>query len=92
MGVESFPWWLAIIGGSVWIGMHIQVGKHGVGYMGTQAAFVFIVTLIQGPAPATSIMPGIDRFVGIMGGLAILLTVSLMLWPNEAERKEQLEQ
>lgn len=90
--VESFPWWLAMIGGSVWIGMHIQLGKHDVGYIGTQAAFVFIVTLIQGPAPPTSIMPGIDRFVGIMGGLAILLTVSLMLWPNEAERKEQLEQ
>lgn len=90
MGVESFPWWLLMIGGSVWIGMHIQVGKHGVGYMGTQAAFVFIVTMIQGPAPPTSIMPGIDRFIGIMGGLAILLIVSLMLWPNEEERKEEL--
>ena len=67
--VESFPWWLAMIGGSVWIGMHIQTGRHGVGYVGTQAAFVFIVTLIQGPAPPTSIMPGIDRFVGISGGL-----------------------
>jgi hypothetical protein len=28
----------------VWIGMHIQVGPHGVGYVGTQAAFAFIVT------------------------------------------------
>ncbi len=85
--IESFPWWLAMIAGSVWIGMHIQNGKHGVGYLGTQAAFVFIVTLIQGPAPPTSIMPGIDRFVGISGGMAILLIISLMLWPNEAERK-----
>ena len=49
--VESFSWWLAMIGGSVWIGMHIQIGRHGVGYVGTQAAFVFIVTLVQGPAP-----------------------------------------
>lgn len=85
--IESFPWWLAMIAGSVWIGMHIQNGKHGVGYLGTQAAFVFIVTLIQGPAPPTSIMPGIDRFVGISGGMAILLIISLMLWPNETERK-----
>ncbi len=85
--IESFPWWLAMIAGSVWIGMHIQNGRHGVGYLGTQAAFVFIVTLIQGPAPPTSIMPGIDRFVGISGGMAILLIISLMLWPNEAERK-----
>ena len=84
--VESFPWWLAMIAGSVWIGMHIQNGQHGVGYLGTQAAFVFIVTLIQGPAPPTSILPGIDRFVGITGGMAILLVISLMLWPNETER------
>lgn len=49
--VTSFPWWLAMIAGMVWIGMHVQMGKHGVGYVGTQAAFVFVITMIQGPAP-----------------------------------------
>jgi hypothetical protein len=65
--------------------MQIQAGKHGVGYMGTQAAFVFVVTLIQGPAPPDSILPGVDRFAGIAGGLGILLIVSLLLWPSDAE-------
>jgi hypothetical protein len=69
----------------VWIGMQIQSGPHGVGYVGTQAAFVFIVTLIQGAAPPTSIMPGIDRFAGIVGGLGILWTVSLLLGPSDKE-------
>jgi uncharacterized membrane protein YccC len=85
LDVTSFPWWLAMIGAAVWVGMHVQIGKHGVGYVGTQAAFVFIVTLIQGAAPPDSILPGVDRFVGITGGLAILLIVSLLLWPREAE-------
>jgi uncharacterized membrane protein YccC len=85
LDVTDFPWWLGMIGAAVWIGMHVQVGPHGVGYVGTQAAFVFIVTLIQGAAPPESIMPGIDRFSGITGGLAILLIVSLLLWPNDAE-------
>jgi uncharacterized membrane protein YccC len=85
LDVTSFPWWLAMIGGAVWVGMHVQNGKHGVGYVGTQAAFVFIVTLIQGAAPPDSILPGVDRFVGITGGLAILLIVSLLLWPREEE-------
>ena len=87
LDVTSFVWWLAMLAGAVWVGMHIQNGRHGVGYVGTQAAFVFIVTLVQGPAPPTSIMPGVDRFVGIVGGMAILLVISLMLWPNDEERK-----
>lgn len=88
LDVTSFPWWLAMIGGAVWVGMHIQMGPHGVGYVGTQSAFVFIVTLIQGAAPPTSIMPGVDRFAGITGGLAILLVVSLLLWPSDKELVE----
>lgn len=89
LNVTSFPWWLAMIGASVWVGMHVQVGKHGVGYVGTQAAFVFVVTMIQGSKPPDSIMPGVDRFVGITGGLGILLIVSLLLWPSDAELAEE---
>ena len=83
LDVTSFPWWLAMIGGGVWIGMHIQMGPHGVGYVGTQAAFVFIVTMIQGAGAAHQHLPGIDRFAGIAGGLGILWIVSLLLWPSE---------
>jgi uncharacterized membrane protein YccC len=89
LNVTSFPWWLAMIGASVWIGMQIQVGKHGVGYVGTQAAFVFVITLIQGAAPPASIMPGVDRFIGIAGGLGILLVVSLLIWPSDEEIAEE---
>ena len=85
----SFVWWLAMIGGVVWIGMHIQIGRHGVGYLGTQLAFVYVITLVQGAAPPTSIMPGIDRFVGIAGGLGILMMVSLLLWPSDEEREDR---
>jgi uncharacterized membrane protein YccC len=89
LDVESFGWWLAMIGGAVWVGMHIQVGPHGVGYVGTQAAFAFIVTLIQGAGPPDSIMPGVDRFAGIVGGLAILMVISLVLWPTDQEVAQQ---
>ena len=90
LSVESFAWWLAMIGGAVWVGMHIQVGPHGVGYVGTQAAFAFIVTAIQGARPPDSIMPGVDRFAGITGGLAILMVISLLLWPSDRELAEEL--
>jgi uncharacterized membrane protein YccC len=88
LNVTAFPWWLAMIGAAVWVGMHVQVGRHGVGYLGTQAAFVFVVTMIQGPAPPSSIMAGVDRLAGVTGGLGILLVVSLLLWPSDTEQAE----
>lgn len=90
LDVTSFVWWLALIAAGVWIGSYIQYGTHGVGYLGTQMAFVYVITLIQGATPPTSIMPGIDRFVGIAGGLGILLLVSLLLWPSDEEDREAL--
>jgi uncharacterized membrane protein YccC len=89
LNIDSFPWWLAAIGAAVWVGAHVQGGRHGVGYVGTQAAFVFIITLIQGSKPPDSIMPGVDRFIGITGGLGILLIVSLLLWPSDEEVAEE---
>jgi hypothetical protein len=35
---------------------------------GIPGTVVFIVTLVQGPGPPSSIMPGIDRFAGIVCG------------------------
>jgi uncharacterized membrane protein YccC len=90
LDVTSFVWWLALIAAGVWIGSYIQYGTHGVGYLGTQMAFVYVITLIQGATPPTSIMPGIDRFVGIAGGLGILLLVSLLLWPSDEEDREAI--
>ncbi len=66
--------------------MHVQTSQRGVGYVGTQAALVFIVTLVQSAGPPSSIMPGVDRFAGITCGLAILLIVSVALWPGHDER------
>lgn len=79
------PWLLALAGG-VFVCTQVQASARGVGYVGTQAAVVYIMTLVQGTGPPISIYPGIDRLVGITGGLGILLLVSFVLWPV---RKQQ---
>jgi uncharacterized membrane protein YccC len=89
LDIPSFPWWLAAVGAGVWVGTYIQMGNYNVGYLGTQAAFVFVVTLVQGSRPPDSIMPGVDRFVGIAGGLGILMIISLLLWPADREVAEE---
>lgn len=82
---ELLPFMLVLCAG-VYVGTYLQGSQRGVGYVGTQAAFVFIITLVQGFGPPTSVWPGVDRFGGMMGGLLILLVVSLLLWPEPEPR------
>jgi len=74
------PWLLALAVGT-WLFSFVQQSARGVGYVGTQAAIVFMVTLVQGNGPSAGILPGIDRFAGITIGLVTLLIVSLLLAP-----------
>ncbi len=76
------PWLLLLVAG-VWLGSYLQTSTRGVGYVGTQASIVWIMMIVQGWGPPDSILPGLDRFAGILAGLAILLVVSLLLWPAE---------
>jgi uncharacterized membrane protein YccC len=78
---ELLPW-LGALGAGVWISCYIQTSERGVGNIGTQAAIVFIITLVQGWAPPTSILPGIDRFAGMAAGVTILLVVTMLIWPD----------
>ena len=80
--VESFLPWMLMLTVGVWVCAHVQASQRGIGYVGTQGAVVFISTLVQGAGPPTSILPGIERFAGIMGGLLILLTVLALTGPS----------
>ena len=83
LSVESFLPWLAMLTAGVWIAAHVQGSTRGVGYVGTQGAVVYILTLVQGAGPPESILPGIERFAGVTGGLLILLAVSALTAPSE---------
>jgi uncharacterized membrane protein YccC len=78
LSLESFLPWLATLGAGVWISAHVQSSRRGIGYLGTQAAVVFMLTLVQGFGPPASIYSGVERFAGITGGLLIVLAVSLL--------------
>jgi uncharacterized membrane protein YccC len=78
LSLESFLPWLAVLCAGVWIGAHVQSGAHGIRYVGTQGAVVFMMTLVQGFGPPASIAAGVERFAGITGGLLIVLAVSVL--------------
>jgi uncharacterized membrane protein YccC len=77
---DSLPLYGLTLALGVGIGVHIQGGRSGLSYVGTQFCFAFIVTLVQGPGPATSITPGFQRLVGIAIGCLVLGAV-VLAWP-----------
>jgi uncharacterized membrane protein YccC len=75
---EFLPWLVSLAAGT-WLFAFIQSSSRGIGYLGTQAAVVFMLTLVQGDGPPTSIMPALDRFAGITIGISTLFVVCLLL-------------
>lgn len=65
---------------AIWIGHHIQIGNEGIGYLGTQFTLGFLITFIQGPGPVASILPGLERLLGILIGSAMLCLL-ILAWP-----------
>jgi uncharacterized membrane protein YccC len=82
LSVQSLLPWLLMLSACIWIAAHVQGSQLGISYIGIQGAVVFISTLVQGTGPPVSVLPGIDRLVGIIGGMVILLMVSLLTAPS----------
>ena len=76
---SNFPVWLLLLMAGVWLDSQIQSGSTGIGYVGTQAGLAFLLSMIQGQGPPLSPIPGIDRFAGIMAGLAVLLLITMVM-------------
>ncbi|GAB0115069.1 FUSC family protein [Acidisoma sp. C75] len=83
-GDDRLAWTLCLAGG-VWIGFHIQSGRSGLSYLGTQFAFAFLVAFVQGPGPATSLNPLVTRLLGVLIGTAVASLV-ILAWPAAAPR------
>ena len=76
---QSLLVWLLLLMGGVWFSSQIQSGNTGIGYVGTQAGFAFLLSMVQGQGPPLSPIPGIDRFAGIMAGLCVLLIITMVM-------------
>jgi uncharacterized membrane protein YccC len=71
--------WLLLLMAGTWLSSQIQSGSTGIGYVGTQAGFAFLLSMIQGQGPPLSPTPGLDRFAGIMAGLSVLLVITMVI-------------
>jgi uncharacterized membrane protein YccC len=77
--LTDFVPWLCALAAGTWLFAYIQGSARGIGYFGTQAAVVFMMTLVQGEGPPDSILPGLNRLAGIIIGVATLFFVTMLL-------------
>ena len=76
---SDFLLWIVLIPPGIWLCSQIQTGSTGISYIGTQAMFAYLMSMVQGLGPPNSISPGFNRLVGVMGGLSVLFVVTLAL-------------
>jgi uncharacterized membrane protein YccC len=78
VGSDFVLWTLFLLTG-VWLCSQIQTGTTGVSYVGTQAMFAFVMSMVQSQGPPLSISPGFERLIGVTAGLSILFVITLIL-------------
>ena len=69
----SFPAYLLVLMIGSAISVQLESGRHGVATVGIQAAVALILTVVQGAAPAQSLLPALERIAGISGAILLLL-------------------
>lgn len=78
---------LLVLSAGVWVGYHVQNGRNGVSYVGTQFVLGLLITLVQGPGPVTDITPGLERLVGILIGIAASCLL-IVFWPLRGDQQQ----
>ena len=69
------PWpWLIVLAMCIGVaaGRHIENGRLGIGYIGTQFVLAFLVVLVPDSYASADIAPGFDRLAGIFIGMLLL--------------------
>jgi uncharacterized membrane protein YccC len=76
---SDFLLWIVLIPPGIWLCSQIQTGTTGLSYIGTQAMFAYLMSMVQGLGPPDTISPGFERLIGVMGGLSVLFVITLIL-------------
>jgi uncharacterized membrane protein YccC len=76
---SDFLLWIVLIPPGIWLCSQIQTGTAGSSYIGTQGMFAYLMSMVQGQGPPDTISPGFQRLVGVMGGLSVLLVVTMVI-------------
>lgn len=78
---EWFILWLTLLFLGLYVSSHVLQRRGDASYMGHQAGVAVILAMVEGLGPSTSILPAIDRLVGIFGGIVLVTVFQVLLAP-----------
>lgn len=79
---SNLIWWTVSLFAGIFLFSRVHLGKSPNAYVGTQSALAFIITLV-GSGPPDSIMPPLNRLIGIIVGVSIM---TIIVWAMNARR------
>ncbi|MFG1422612.1 FUSC family protein [Roseixanthobacter liquoris] len=87
---DSFVPWLVLLFVGLFFSAHIKHGTGDASYSGHQAAIALLMSMVQGLAPSADILPAIDRLIGIVGGILVVVSAQALVAPIIEDLLERL--
>ncbi len=70
---DAFVVWIALLFGGLYVSCYVKERDGEASYTGHQAAVAVIMSMVQGLAPSSDILPAIERLVGMIGGIVVVI-------------------
>lgn len=83
--LESVGGLMALVFAGVLVGAWVSTGPERIAYGGVQIALAFLLTVLQGFGPTTSLDTAWDRIVGILLGNLVVYLIFTRIWPVSVE-------
>jgi uncharacterized membrane protein YccC len=78
---DAFAVWMALLFGGLYVSCYVKERNGEASYTGHQAAVAVILSMVQGLAPSRDILPAIDRLVGMIGGIVVVIVAQAAAAP-----------
>ena len=78
---DAFALWIALLFGGLYVCCYVKERDGEASYTGHQAAVAVIMSMVQGLAPSSDILPAIERLVGMIGGIVVVIVAQAVAAP-----------
>jgi hypothetical protein len=78
---DDFAVWILLLFGGLYVCCYVKERDGEASCTGHQAAVAVIMSMVQGLAPSQDILPAIERLVGMIGGIVVVVVAQAVAAP-----------